>query len=123
MRKIREHLKKFPARLLKPFFGRTEADVPRRWYTRDHLKKQIKAGLVSVWPHSYGKITIHGNISRLRIGDYRSIAKGCEVFLGNDHRLERCTTYPFCVASRLKIRDWKAGHITGSPTSKRATLS
>src|SRR5262245_30271578 len=46
---------------------------------------------------SYGDLTVleFGDDATLRIGNYCSFARGCQIFLGGEHRMDWVTTYPF----------------------------
>ena len=55
--------------------------------------------------HSYGwiKVVDFGDGSRLRIGDYCSMATGIVMFLGGEHRADWVTTYPFPAFRRIQV--------------------
>jgi acetyltransferase-like isoleucine patch superfamily enzyme len=83
------------------------------FYTAEYLKSSIKSGRASVGRHSYGNITLVGEESRIEIGNFCSIGIGCVAFIGQYHRPDFTTTYPF-----NKIGYWQAEELTGHPTSK-----
>lgn len=63
---------------------------------------------------SYGDLAVRGweEGAVLRVGAYTSIARGAQVMLGGEHRIDWVTTYPFNVL-------WPAArHKTGHPTTK-----
>jgi len=45
--------------------------------------------------YGYPKIFSWGEGSKLKIGKFCSIARGVEIYLGGEHRIEWVTTYPF----------------------------
>lgn len=63
---------------------------------------------------SYGDLSIldFGEGSTLRIGAYCSFARGCQVFLGGEHRTDWVTTYPFSALNR------RFAHIEGHPRTR-----
>ena len=83
------------------------------FYTADYLRASIKSGRAKVGRHTYGNITLVGEESRLEVGGFCSIGIGCVVFIGQYHRSDFVTTYPF---NRLGY--WQAEELTGHPTSK-----
>ena len=83
------------------------------FYTKNYLEKWIAKGQVTVGEHTYGKVTLIGDMSNLVIGNYCSIADKCIIFLGHNHRVDWVSTYPFNA-----IDVWKAGQISGHPATK-----
>lgn len=68
----------------------------------------------SIGPHTYGwpAVPHYPNDGNLTIGDYCSIAGGVTIMLGNEHRTDWLTTYPFPAL-------WpEAVSIEGHPTTK-----
>lgn len=63
---------------------------------------------------TYGSPQIYswGEEATLRIGSYCSIAKGVQILLGGEHRMDWVTTYPFSVYCK------SAKHIIGHPKTK-----
>jgi chloramphenicol O-acetyltransferase type B len=63
---------------------------------------------------SYGDLAIldFGEGSTVRIGAYCSFARGCQVFLGGEHRTDWITTYPFSALDR------RFAHIEGHPRTR-----
>lgn len=53
-----------------------------------------------------------GESAKLTVGAYCSIADGCMIFLGGNHRTDWITTYPFSVLSK------SAKHIEGHPATR-----
>jgi len=54
------------------------------------------SGIKLLWDNPQWNIKAHEVIqSRLIIGNFCSIAEGCVVWLGGNHRIDRISTYPF----------------------------
>jgi acetyltransferase-like isoleucine patch superfamily enzyme len=66
-------------------------------YTRQQEKFFKKYPHYSLGTGSYGLPNVHdaGEGTKLRIGSYCSIASGVQIFLGNNHRTDWVTSYPF----------------------------
>jgi len=66
--------------------------------TKDNLIALIDKGLlIEVGSHSYGVPIIKkwDNLTKLKIGDYCSIADNVVIFLGGEHRMDWISTYSF----------------------------
>lgn len=63
---------------------------------------------------SYGDLNVveFGEGTTLTVGNYCSFARGAQVMLGGNHRLDWVTTYPFSAI------DGRFSHFTGHPQSK-----
>jgi chloramphenicol O-acetyltransferase type B len=63
---------------------------------------------------SYGDLNVveFGEGTTLTVGNYCSFARGAQVMLGGNHRLDWVTTYPFSAIDR------RFSHFTGHPHSK-----
>jgi acetyltransferase-like isoleucine patch superfamily enzyme len=68
----------------------------------------------SVGRGTYGnpRVLHWGEPATLKVGSFCSIADGCKIFLGGNHRVDWITTYPFSV-----LRD-SAKDILGHPATK-----
>lgn len=66
-------------------------------YARQQEKFIKKYPRYSIGTASYGLPTVHDarEGTTLRIGSYCSIASGVQIFLGNNHRTDWVSTYPF----------------------------
>ena len=67
--------------------------------------------------HSYGKPQIFhwGEGAKLIIGNFCSIAKGCKIYLGGNHRTDWVTTYPFGHISKKIFNKFRG---KGHPSTK-----
>lgn len=79
-------------------------------WTKDSFPKD-KYPNIEIGDYTYGKIKIAGQ-GKVRIGKFCSIAGGCTILLGVDHRADWITTYPFSEIFE------EAAHIPGHPRSK-----
>ncbi len=63
---------------------------------------------------SYGDLNVveFGEGTTLSVGNYSSFARGAQVMLGGNHRIDWVTTYPFNAIDR------RFAHFTGHPQSK-----
>jgi acetyltransferase-like isoleucine patch superfamily enzyme len=84
------------------------------FYTRESLADQIAKKGWTVGEATYGTPGVRewGNDAKLHIGSYCSIAGGCRILLGGNHRSDWVTTYPFSVLHP------EARHIKGHPATK-----
>lgn len=78
------------------------------YFTQVRMKGAIRSGKAVVGKHSYGKIYLLGDISKIRIGKFCSIGPDCWAFIGSNHRHDFVSTYPFCEAKRHG-HDWGEG--------------
>ena len=86
------------------------------FYTKDHFNRQIQKLGWTIGEFTYGQPAVMGKQAKLHIGKFCSIAAGVRIFLGNEHRADWVTTYPFTV---LVDKGWKnARGIKGHPHSK-----
>ena len=86
------------------------------FYTEDLMRADIENLGYQVGKHSYGapNILAFGEGKKVYIGKYCSIALNVTVFLGGNHRLDWCTTYPFPALTHK----WpEAAGVTGHPLS------
>ena len=87
------------------------------FYTADHNRAQIEAGIMEVGNWTYGKVNLYapakGDNGKLKIGRYTSIAHGVTVMLGGNHRTDWITTYPFAAIGKPQVR-----HIKDHTTTK-----
>ncbi len=67
-----------------------------------------------IWDFTYWNPVIYTNPNdaKLKIWKFCSIAEGCKILLGSNHRTDRISTYPFNI-----LREWFE-HITWHPYSK-----
>lgn len=67
--------------------------------------------------YTYGDPIIHswGEGSKLKIGNFCSIASNCNVFLGGNHRTDWVTTYPFGHICKKKFDNFDG---SGHPSTK-----
>lgn len=85
-------------------------------YPRDALADRVAGLGWRIGAHSYGVPEVRwlGEPARLAIGKFCSIADNVKIFLGNDHRIDWVTTYPF---SNIDV--WPEGHgIEGHPATR-----
>ena len=68
----------------------------------------------SIGRGSYGDLNVveFGEGTTLKVGNYCSFARGAQVMLGGNHRIDWATTYPFSAI------DPRFRHFTGHPQSK-----
>ena len=84
-------------------------------FLSDRLRSYINRGVAQVGKFSYGDIKFIGDLSKFSIGNYCSVAEGCVVFLGHNHRADWVTTYPF---SHIRhFFKYKANEISGHPAT------
>jgi len=81
---------------MKEYLAKLTRHLDRKepFYTRELLKGDI----FEVGEFTYGIPKVHfdeGYPVMLRIGKFCSIAPAVEIFLGMNHRLDWCSTYPF----------------------------
>lgn len=82
------------------------------------LDNGIKYPLVEIGRHSYGHgFVVHwdGESTRVEIGRYTSIARGVQLFAGQEHNLDWGTTYPF---THLPSEWAELRQLSGHPLSK-----
>lgn len=77
----------------------------------------MNRGLVTVGRHTYPRVPpviyYPGDTAKVRIGSYTSIAGGCQLLPGGEHRTDWITTFP------LRIQfDVPGKYLDGSPHSK-----
>ncbi|MDX2263507.1 MAG: CatB-related O-acetyltransferase [Hyphomicrobiales bacterium] len=91
--------------------------TPAPFYTQDALADLIRRGVAEVGAHTYGapEVMWANSGAKLRLGKYTSIAAGCRIFLGGNHRPDWVSTYPF---SALHQRWPQARGIEGHPATK-----
>ena len=67
-----------------------------KFFLKDTLKQEIKAGLTECGKYSYGNPTIHrwGNKSKIYFGNFCSLGPNIDIFMGADHRFDYVTTSP-----------------------------
>jgi acetyltransferase-like isoleucine patch superfamily enzyme len=73
----------------------------------------------SIGPHSVGMPEIRvgvGNLGKLTIGDYCSVAEGVAIMLGGEHGTDRLTTFPFWEL-------WPAGLSLRPPPASKGDIS
>jgi acetyltransferase-like isoleucine patch superfamily enzyme len=83
-------------------------------FTKDSLADQIAKKGWTVGEGTYGTPAVRewGNDGKLHIGNYCSIAGGCRILLGGNHRVDWVSTYPFSVLHP------EARHIRGHPATR-----
>lgn len=79
----------------------------KQYFTEMRMAKAVLAGKAVVGKHSYGKIDLIGDISKIYIGESCSSGPGCCAFIGNNHRYGFVSTYPFSYTKRHG-QDWGA---------------
>jgi len=104
---------------MKDYLAKLSRHLDRKepFYTRDILTEEI----FDIGEYTYGVPKVHFDTDfpmQLRIGKFCSIAPAVEIFLGMNHRLDWCTTYPFS-SPVPQVRDlWpEAADIKGFPSS------
>ena len=73
---------------------------------------------MQVGKHTYGHTFINiiwGNPSQIQIGSFCSIASGCVMVLGGNHRVDWVTTYPF---GHIQTNIFNTFNGNGHPSSK-----
>ena len=75
------------------------------FFTEIRMKGAIRSGKAVVGRHSYGKVYLYGEISKLYIGNFCSIGPDCWAFIGSNHRHDFISTYPFSYTKKHG-RDW-----------------
>ncbi len=104
---------------MKEYLSRLTRHLERKesFYTRDLLKGDI----FEIGAYTYGEPKVHfdeGYPVKLRIGKFCSIAPAVEIFLGMNHRLDWCSTYPFSSPVPQVRHLWpEASDIKGFPSS------
>lgn len=86
---------------------------PENFYTRDMLPKDS----YEIGVHSYGNPKVYDwdEGTKLRIGNYTSIAEGVTILLGGNHRTDWASMYPFSALPDV----WpEAKDIIGHPSTK-----
>jgi len=79
-------------------------------YTKDAYPE------LDIGEYTYGPLNVIGlGQAKLTIGKFCSIAGLVTIFMGNEHRIDWVTTYPF---SDPSVPEWGATQILGHPTSK-----
>ncbi len=76
-----------------------------------------ESGIITVGNHTYGKPDVYAwdEKTKLKIGNYCSIAEGVTFILGGEHRLDWVSTFPF----NVKWEQWpSAKSIVGHPATK-----
>lgn len=104
---------------MKDYLAKLSRRLDRKepFYTRDIPTEDI----FDIGEYTYGVPKVHFDTDfpmKLRIGKFCSIAPAVEIFLGMNHRLDWCTTYPF-PSPVPQVRDlWpEAADIKGFPSS------
>jgi len=71
--------------------------MPAHFYTKDVLRGHPNYGNFRIGDYTYGAPSVKwwGEKATLSIGKFCSIAPGCDIFLGGNHRTGWVTTYPF----------------------------
>lgn len=87
-------------------------------WLRDMVKfdqLSINKSLVEIGDYTYGvpNVVTNGDIAKLRIGKFCSIAECVTILLSAEHRPDFVTTYPFNV-----LMSYRYGYIKGHPTSR-----
>lgn len=69
----------------------------RRWRKSSYTKDRLQGDCFDIGDFTYGIPDVYGQKqgSVLRIGKYCSIAGGVKIFLGDNHRLDWLSTFPF----------------------------
>ena len=104
---------------MKDYLARLTKHLDRKepFYT----KELLKADIFEIGDYTYGAPKVHydeGYPVRLRIGKFCSIAPEVEIFLGMNHRLDWCSTYPFSSPVPQVSNLWpEAADIKGFPSS------
>jgi len=104
---------------MKEYLAKLTRHLDRKepFYTRELLKGDI----FEVGEFTYGIPKVHfdeGYPVMLRIGKFCSIAPAVEIFLGMNHRLDWCSTYPFSSPVPEVSDLWpEAADIKGFPSS------
>ena len=75
------------------------------FFTEFRMKGAIRSGKAVVGRHSYGKVYLYGEISKIYIGNFCSIGPDCWAFIGSNHRHDFISTYPFSYTKKHG-RDW-----------------
>ena len=92
------------------------ARLARRLGLTDKSNLELRYPQYSFGRGTYGDLTVnvfgYGQDANLRIGNYTSIAKGVQIFLGGEHRPDWVSTFPFNIF-------WDSAlHHKGHPTTK-----
>lgn len=103
-----------PIKVTGLMLGKT-GEVPREKYFLKH-KFEWMGDVVQIGDWTYGDLNIvmGDEGKKLKIGKYCSLAAGCKIFLGQYHRADWITTYPFTV---LPEEFPEVAHIKGHPYS------
>lgn len=95
--------------------GRAVWQLERAAGARD-LDRAVETGQAVLGRHSYGepRIYVYGDgETKLRIGNFTSIARGATFLLGGNHRVDTVTTFPLA-----RVFNLAAAGLDGQPWSK-----
>lgn len=92
----------------------TKKTIRKTLYSIPWLKPISWRDRFEVGRGTYGepKVLHWGESAKLKVGSFCSIADGCKIFLGGNHRTDWVTTYPFSVFSKT------ARSIPGHPATR-----
>jgi acetyltransferase-like isoleucine patch superfamily enzyme len=68
-----------------------KSEIP--FFTKDILRGE--KFIIGDYTYGHPEILFENDMANLTIGKFCSIAKGCKIFLGGNHRTDWITTYPF----------------------------